>query len=94
MIEVKNNVAKILISSTWGYGGYFYYLFIKKYKKKPGYRLELKKKMYGTGRWYTDRKGLVRTKEDVFTWVEKNSWIHVAPAEIEKALQALEGGRA
>lgn len=73
--------ALIAIGGTKWRGAYNLYFYIRKYKRKAGYRVELKRRHF-TGRWFTEAKGAVLTIEEAVQWLKKNSWLAVNEKEV------------
>ena len=90
MKRINENTVRIKIGGTWGAGAANFYLYIKKYKRRVGYRLDLRKYIFGYG-WRNERSGTAKTVEEAINWVNENSWLHIPQDELRKAFEVLEG---
>ncbi len=81
------NELLIELGSTKWSGAFTEYFYIKKYKRKPGFRVEIRKRYY-TGRWHTEAKGVVQTIKDAIDWLEKHAWFAVNRKEVLKKISS------
>ncbi len=81
------NELLIELGSTKWNGAFTEYFYIKKYKRKPGFRVEIRRRYY-TGRWFTKAKGVVATIKDAMDWLEKYTWFAINEEEIFKKVSS------
>jgi len=81
------NELLIELGSTKWSGAFTEYFYIKKYKRKPGFRVEIRRRYY-MGRWHTVAKGVVPTIEVAMEWLEKHTWFAINREEVLKKVSS------
>ena len=76
----------IRLGSTKWSGAFTEFFYMRKYKRKPGFRVEIKKRFY-SGRWFIEAKGAVLTIEEAVEWLKNNTWWAINEEEILKELK-------